>query len=110
MLGFIRNSNLCAGGKAATATISIVFVADDLDPVESGLVASLNRPGGNITGITPFSFVLAGERLHLLRELVPAGAVIGLLVNPNNRASESKMRHLLAAFLKRNCSLLPVII
>ena len=80
--------------KAATTTIPIVFVAGDLDPVESGLVASLNRPGGNITGVTLLLTVLGAKRLQMVRELVPTAAVIGVLVNPSNPGSASEIRDL----------------
>jgi len=80
--------------KAATTTIPIVFVAGDLDPVESGLVASLNRPGGNITGVTLMLTVLGAKRLQMLRELLPTAAVIGVLVNPSNPGSESETKDL----------------
>jgi putative tryptophan/tyrosine transport system substrate-binding protein len=69
--------------KAATQTIPIVFMANG-DPVAAGLVASLNRPGGNLTGVTIFGMIAAGKRLELLRQLMPKGGTIGYLMNPDN--------------------------
>jgi len=69
--------------KSATTTIPIVFV-DGGDPIEDGLVTSVSRPSGNLTGVTVFNSALAAKRLELLRDLVPKAAVIGLLANPSN--------------------------
>jgi putative tryptophan/tyrosine transport system substrate-binding protein len=76
--------------KSVTATTPIVFV-NGIDPVELGLVASLNRPSGNITGVNFLVTLLTAKRLEVLNQLAPAATSIGFLVNPTNLASESQI-------------------
>jgi putative tryptophan/tyrosine transport system substrate-binding protein len=75
--------------KAATATIPIVFNSGT-DPVTLGLVASLNRPAGNVTGVSMLSSMLLAKQLELLREVVPTAVTISFLVNPNNPNTEER--------------------
>jgi putative ABC transport system substrate-binding protein len=77
--------------KAATATIPIVFETAG-DPITLGLVASLNRPGRNITGVTQLSSELVSKRLGLLHDLIPTATIIGLLVNPTDPRAETQTR------------------
>jgi len=74
--------------KAATATIPIVFRLA-IDPVAFGLAQSLNRPGGNLTGVTMLFDALTPKKLQLLHELVPTAATIGFLINPKNQNAQS---------------------
>jgi ABC-type uncharacterized transport system substrate-binding protein len=77
--------------KKATTTIPIVFSLGD-DPVKLGIVPSLNRPEGNITGVYQFTTGLEGKRLGLLREMLPKASTIAVLIHPNNPPSESQLR------------------
>src|ERR1700675_3305029 len=91
------NGVAAQAGKAVTATIPIVFIAG-FDPVEVGLVASLNRPGGNITGVSILDVELGPKRLELLHELVPTAKIIAVLVNPSDPArAEDTSKELQAA-------------
>jgi putative ABC transport system substrate-binding protein len=87
--------NAALAAKRTTATIPIVFEMG-LDPVASGLVASLSRPDGNITGATSLNVELGPKRLEFLRELVPMAKVVALLVNPTNPSAETVTRDLQA--------------
>jgi putative ABC transport system substrate-binding protein len=82
--------------KAATSTIPTV-IALGVDPVQLGLVASLNRPGGNVTGLTVLSVELESKKLELLHELLPATTTIAMLVNPTNVLTESETKDMQAA-------------
>lgn len=81
--------------KAATSTIPVVFSAAS-DPVRLGLVASLSRPGGNITGMSTLTTHLGPKGVELLKELVPKAAVMAYLVNPSNPSGELEFREALA--------------
>jgi putative tryptophan/tyrosine transport system substrate-binding protein len=87
--------------KSATSTIPIVFTAIGRDPVELGLIASLARPGGNVTGFSGLTIELNLKRVELLSELVPQARVIALLVNPNNPTTERVVRDVQEAGAKR---------
>jgi putative ABC transport system substrate-binding protein len=92
----VGNSPSALIAKAATTTVPIVFVTGG-DPVRDGLVANLNRPGGNITGVSFFGALLGAKRLDLLRQVAPAATVIGLLVNPGLPDAEAERKDVQAA-------------
>jgi putative tryptophan/tyrosine transport system substrate-binding protein len=82
--------------KTATSTVPIVFTTGD-DPIKLGLVASLNRPGGNVTGVTNLIVELGSKQLGLLRELAPGTTAIAVLMNPNFPGTERQLRDVQAA-------------
>jgi putative ABC transport system substrate-binding protein len=90
------NTPAALPAKAATTTIPIVFLTA-ANPVEAGLVASLNRPGGNLTGVSVLNVELGPKRLELLHELVPSASIVALLINPTHPAAETLSKDLHAA-------------
>jgi ABC-type uncharacterized transport system substrate-binding protein len=94
----VTNTPAALAAKAATTTIPIVF-ATGSDPIRDGLVPSLSRPGGNITGISFFGSVLGSKRLQLLRQLAPNARNIGFLVNPSSPETEAERADIEAAAL-----------
>jgi ABC-type uncharacterized transport system substrate-binding protein len=93
---FVGNTEAARAAKAISTTVPILVVTG-FDPVKDGLVASLNRPGGNVTGVTFIGGMLGGKRLELLRQVTPKGAPIGVLVNPNSSDNEANRRDVQAA-------------
>jgi putative ABC transport system substrate-binding protein len=81
--------------KAVTTTIPIIFTTSG-DPVQLGLVATLSRPGGNVTGATALDVEIAPKRLELAREMTPADTVVALLVNPTFPPTEGMLMELVA--------------
>ena len=92
----VANQISALAAKAATATVPIVF-ATGADPIRDGLVAGLNRPGGNVTGVVFFGAVLGAKRLELLRQLVPMAATIAVLVGLDSPETAAERRDLQAA-------------
>jgi putative ABC transport system substrate-binding protein len=87
----VTSTQAALAAKGVTATIPIVFETG-ADPIKLGLVTSLNRPGGNITGVTQLSSELVAKRLGLLHDLIPTATIIGLLVNPIDPITETQTR------------------
>ena len=95
--GDLRNcSSATLAAKAATATVPIVFFTGG-DPIKLGLVASFNRPGGNVTGVSTLSNALVAKQVELLHDLVPKANVLAFLVNPSNPIAESDGRDIQGA-------------
>jgi ABC-type uncharacterized transport system substrate-binding protein len=92
----VANTPANLAAKGATSTIPIVFTTGG-DPVQMGLVATLNRPGGNVTGVTQLLAEVAPKRLELAHEMVPTATVIAVLLNPANPNTEAQLRDLQAA-------------
>jgi len=92
----VSNSPGMPAAKAATTTIPIVFTTSG-DPVNLGFVASLNRPGGNMTGVTQLNVEVAPKRLELMHEVVPTATIMAALLNPAYPSAETQLRDLQAA-------------
>jgi putative ABC transport system substrate-binding protein len=96
VIATLGGNTASVAAKAATTTIPVVFHGS-VDPVKAGLVASLNRPGGNVTGVVTLNMDTGQKRLELIHELLPAATTIGLLLNPTNAVAEIQSKDLQAA-------------
>ena len=96
VIATIGGNAAAMAAKAATRTIPVVFHGS-IDPVEAGFVASLNRPGGNLTGVVTLNIDTGQKRVELIHELVPAASTIGLILNPTNAVAEAQTKDLQAA-------------
>ena len=105
VIAAISGTPAALAAKAATTTIPIVF-ANGADPIASGLVTSLNRPGGNISGVTFLASETIPKRLEVLHELIPRAQVVGYLVNPVNPITEGEVKDTAAAAHSRGLQLL----
>ena len=105
LLAATTPANLAA--KAVTATIPIVMVSV-ADPVGAGIVPDLARPGGNVTGITNIVAELAGKRLEILKEIVPAASRVAVLINPNSENARPQLQNATAAAARLGIELKPV--
>lgn len=102
---FASSTVSAIAAKAATATIPIVFTGAS-DPIAIGLVATLNRPGGNVTGVTMYAHTFGAKRLELLRELVSDGSAIAVLLNPLNPSAAAAQQDLRTAAEKLGISMI----
>ena len=93
VLGAFGAAHTAVAAKGATSTVPIVFAIGS-DPVQFGLVASLNRPGSNLTGVSFFTAELEAKRLGLLKSLIPKSSTIGALINPTNANAQNQSRQL----------------
>jgi putative ABC transport system substrate-binding protein len=96
VIGILDNSGLVAAFRKGLSDAGIVFAVGG-DPVDLGLVANFNRPGGNLTGVTFFAAQLLQKQVGILRDLVPRAAAIGVLVNPNNPRRQAFIREVQGA-------------
>jgi putative ABC transport system substrate-binding protein len=104
---FVSTTPASLAVKAATSTVPIVVVSV-ADPVGASLVASLSHPGGNVTGITNIGSELAGKRLEILKEIVPAASKVAVLINPDDPNTQIEMRDAKVAADKLGVRLEPV--
>jgi len=96
VIATLGGNTASVAAKAATTAIPIVFHGS-VDPVEAGLVTSLNRPGGNVTGVVTLNMDTGQKRLELMHELLPAATTMGLLINPANVVAEDQSKNLQTA-------------